>query len=256
MKIFLKPKYEESTSNYYHFLIGYLLPIVDVLSNNTDKKVEYVVRDCGLMNTWFEKLKMSYDIKTINSEEFLIQSLGSDDVITFNYYDDPNFPNKPDTADMLKKVRKVYGVNNYNNIGVGILTRSFAKTNISGFTKKNNKSRFIKNIEELTYVINKKVGDCILLDTSKDDYQSVVNTYNNLSTLIGQWGAGLTNMIWMPSNSTIIEITSKDKFKDHQWDNCYKELAKLLNHNFISIEAQEVWDGRVDIQKILELVKN
>lgn len=255
MKSFLSPKYEESTNNYYHFLIGYLLPIIDTIYNNTDKSIEYVVRDCGLMNTWFEKLKDFYSIQIMNSEEFLTKPSELDNITMLDYYDNQYFLSKPKTMLILKQTKQIYNIGTSDNINIGILTRNFAKTNISGFTQKNNKPRFIKNIKDLQNIINNNISNCALIDTSEDNYQSVINTYSSLKILIGQWGAGLTNMIWMQPNSTIIEITAKDKFNNNKWENCYKDLAILLGHNFISVEAQKVWDGPVDIEKILDLVK-
>jgi hypothetical protein len=257
MKKFLIPKHEGSLSNYYHFLIGYLLPIIDTLSNDTDKSVKYVVRDCGPMNIWFERLKIFYNVEVLDLEKFLGECLDSENKIIFDYYDDPKFFNNRNMKEILKKLKWLYSrdTSNHKNENIGVLTRSFAKTNISLFTRVNNKPRFIENTKELIDIINKNVGNCTPIDTSEDNCESIINTYNNLKILIGQWGAGLTNLVWMPPNSTIIQIMSKDKLNANEWENCYRDLAKLLNHNFILVEAQENWTGPVDIEKILDCFK-
>jgi hypothetical protein len=257
MKKFLIPKHDGSLDNYYHFLIGYLLPITEVLSKNTDKNIEYVVRDCGQMNVWFERLQVFYDIEIMGIEQFLGECLDSENKIIFDYYDDPKFFNKRNMKEILKKLKWFYSrdTSNHNNENVGVLTRSFAKTNISLFTRINNKPRFMENSKDLIDRINEDVGSCAPIDTSEDSCESVINTYNNLKILIGQWGAGLTNMVWMPPNSTIIQVMSKDGLNANLWENCYRDLAKYLNHNFILVEAQETWTGPVDIEKILDCFK-
>jgi hypothetical protein len=256
MNFFLIAKYEESHNNYYHFLIGYLLPVVDTLSNNIDKDIKYVVRDCGLMNTWFKKLKNFYNIEVMNSEQFLIESLKSKNKVTFDYYDDrPYFFDKPKIKEILEKLKMFYNIEITNKKNIGVLTRDFAKTNISLFTKNHNKPRFIENTKDLIDSINNNIGTCIALDTSEDSCESVIKTYGNLKILIGQWGAGLTNMLWMPPNSTIIQIISYDELNAKLWETCYKDFAELLDHNFVSIEAQETWTGPVNIEKILDCLE-
>ena len=60
----------------------------------------------------------------------------------------------------------------------------------------------------------------------------------------------------MPPKSTIVQITAKEKILMGAWKNCYKDLAFALDHNFVSLEAQETWNGPVDTNKILELIKS
>ena len=246
-------------NNAYHFFIGYLVPIVDYLSKNTNQKITYIFRSCGIMNVWLYSLEEIFKIKIIilDTEQFLTKILQTEDVVIFDDYDDVNLFNKNKINILLNKLRNAYRVDpslSKDNT-VAILTRDFARGNPSLYTKGLNFSRFIENIDELYYAILKN-NKCKLVDTSKDEYKNVLDCYRKSNILIGQWGAGLTNMIWMPRNSTIIEIVAKEKKLDSKWKDCYKYLAKCLGHKFISIQAQETWDGPVDINKILELIKN
>lgn len=257
IKVFLIAKHESTLNNYYHFLTGYLTPVIDILLKNNNKNITYVVRDCGLMNEWFLPLKEYYKIKILNIEKFLFESSDSQNKIIFNNYDDSKLFKTNNMDILLNKVKKFYKVTNFKNEekNIGILSREFAIKNISHFTQVSGKSRFIKNIDELLNSIN-KLNNCNLVDTSTLNYKDVIDFYSKINFLIGQWGAGLTNMIWMPPKSTIIQITAKEKMLVGMWDNCYKDLAFALGHNFISIEAQETWDGPVNINQILELIKN
>jgi hypothetical protein len=257
IKVFLIARHESTLNNYYHFLTGYLTPIIDILLKNNNKNTTYIVRDCGLMNEWFLPLKKYYKIKILNIEKFLFKSSDSQNKIIFNNYDNPELFKTNNMDILLNEVKNFYKVINLKNEekNIAILSREFAIKNISQFTQTSLKPRFIENIDELLSSIN-KLNNCNLIDTSTLNCQEVIDSYSKINFLIGQWGAGLTNMIWMPPKSTIIEITAKEKMTQGPWKDCYKNLALMLGHNFISIEAQETWSGPVDINKILELIKN
>ncbi len=256
-KIFLIARHESTLNNYYHFLTGYLTPIIDTLLKKNNKNTTYIVRDCGLMNEWFLPLKEYYKIKILDIEKFLFKSSDSQNKIIFNNYDNPELFKTNNMDILLNEVKNFYKVTNLKNEekNIAILSREFAIKNISQFTQTSGKSRFIENIDELLNSIN-KLNKCNLIDTSTLNCQEAIDSYSKINFLIGQWGAGLTNMIWMPPKSTIVEITAKEKITQDHWKDCYKNLALMLGHNFISIEAQETWNGSVDINKILELIKD
>jgi capsular polysaccharide biosynthesis protein len=211
------------------------------------------------MNVWLHSLKEIFKIKIdiLDTEQFLTKALKTKDVVIFNDYDKVDLFAKNKINILLNKLRNFYRVDHFTNKedNIIILTRNFAKNNVSVYTKTSKVSRFMENIEELYNEIL-KTNKCKLVDTSEDEYKDVLECYTKSNIMIGQWGAGLTNMIWMPRNSTIVEITAKEIEIDSEWKDCYKYLAKSLGHKFVSIQAQETWDGPVDINKILELIKN
>jgi hypothetical protein len=258
-EVILITKDSSLLDNAYHFFIGYLVPIVDYLSKNANSETTYIFRSSGTMNVWLYSLKEIFKIKVnvLDTEQFLTKILQTKDVVIFDDYDNVELFNKNKVNILLNKLRNFYKVDSFSNKenNVAILTRNFAKNNISLYTKSSKVSRFIENIDELYHEIL-KTNKCKLVDTSEDQYKDVLECYTKSNIIIGQWGAGLTNMIWMPRNSTVIEIIAKEKKIDSKWKDSYKYLSKSLGHNFISIQAQETWDGPVDINKILELIKN
>lgn len=71
--------------------------------------------------------------------------------------------------------------------------------------------------------------------------------------LIGDHGGDLTNMLWLPDNSTVIEIFSQN----HPPYTCYWHLANCLGHNYYSVFTDS--DGKVNLdalQLILDDVRN
>ena len=246
-------------NNAYHFFIGYLVPLVDYLSKNANNETTYILRGSGVMNRWLYSLQNIFkiEINILDTEQFLTKALTTKDVVIFNDYDKIDLFVENKIKILLNKLRNFYRVDHFINKenNIVILTRSFAKNNISLYTKDSKFSRFIENVDELHNEIL-KTNKCKLVDTSEDEYKEVLKCYTESNIIIGQWGAGLTNMIWMPRNSTVIEITAKEIKIISEWRDAYKYLAKCLGHNFISIQAQETWDGPVNINKILELIKN
>jgi hypothetical protein len=258
-EVILIPRDSSYLNNAYHFFIGYLVPLVDYFSKNTNNETTYILRGSGVMNVWLYSLVDIFKIKIniLDTEQFLTKVLKTKDVVIFNDYDKVELFAENKINILLNKLRNFYKVDHFTNKenNALILTRSFAKNNISSYTIDSKFSRFIENIDELYNEIL-KTNKCKLVDTSKDEYKDVLNCYTKSNIIIGQWGAGLTNMIWMPRGSTVIEITAKEKPILSQWKNSYKSLAQCLGHKFVSIQAQEIWDGPVDINKILELIKD
>lgn len=78
----------------------------------------------------------------------------------------------------------------------------------------------------------------------------------NANVMMGLHGAGLTNMLFMPNQSKIIEL----RMKGDEHNNCYFSLASALNLNYyyITCEANKnkmlEADFYVDIQKIENLL--
>jgi capsular polysaccharide biosynthesis protein len=73
--------------------------------------------------------------------------------------------------------------------------------------------------------------------------------------LVGQYGAGLTNMIWMPKGSLVIELRAPSIIFDDTWNNCYKTLAESLGHRFEVLEAQKDWHSPIDSERVGKQIK-
>jgi capsular polysaccharide biosynthesis protein len=58
-----------------------------------------------------------------------------------------------------------------------------------------------------------------------------VNRFAAASVLVGQHGAGLANMLWMPTGSTVIEIIPQEKRKKRY----FEALARALGHAYVAV---------------------
>ena len=86
--------------------------------------------------------------------------------------------------------------------------------------------RFIVNEMEVEEILSKYNFECLCFEDFT--WEEQISISKNTEILVSLHGAGLTNMIAMPSNSNIIEFRKQD---DRQ-NNCYFSLASALKINY------------------------
>lgn len=112
-------------------------------------------------------------------------------------------------------------LNNQSNLSFG------EKIYIS---RKKAPSRRVYNEEELERLLN-KVGFRIV-DNEDYNFFDQISIYSKAKYLVSIHGAGLTNMIWMPKNSTILEMHKKKTNKKDRHSLVYWYLADTLGHKY------------------------
>jgi capsular polysaccharide biosynthesis protein len=116
-----------------------------------------------------------------------------------------------------------------------------------------NETSLVRSIEPLGYQI------AVMEELS---FTEQVNLMRNTTMLLSSHGAGLTNMIFMPTGSAVIEIRREaDSF-----NNCFYWLASVLGHRYYYLGAQGLplklnkseylaEDLVVDVPRLLEVLK-
>jgi len=87
--------------------------------------------------------------------------------------------------------------------------------------------------EEKLYPILKKYGFEIVLAEDLSFYRQI-EVFTGASVIAGMHGAGLTNMVFMPPDSAVIEVRQAG---DRQ-NNCYFSLADALRHRYNYVIAE------------------
>lgn len=259
MEIFLVAKHSKSLENPYHFWTGYFLPIANELRKENSKNNTYFVRECGPMTHWLEYLKLFYDVRILKPGIILREFLNNKNSIVFDNWDDPNNFNNKEFLESILFIKSIFTKENKeNNKKIAILNRDdslpFYTSGQQEIVSSSTKTRKITNINNLFDKI-KNEYPCDLVDTTKVSPGLAIKKYKNFDILIGQMGAGLTNMIWMDTGSTIIEVCAPGMLFSEKWDSCYELLAKATGNKFIRVFAQEKWDGDVDIDLIYEIIR-
>lgn len=82
--------------------------------------------------------------------------------------------------------------------------------------------------------------------------------------LIGQHGAGLTNMLFLPSNATVIELHTNPEVNNNFFDDEYYKIASQLKLNYLAFFAnkssnkQNVFeeDVEIEVEGLCNLIKS
>jgi hypothetical protein len=247
----------------YHFWLGYYIPICEWLLRNPETGSNVVV-ECGPMTPWLENLNAFREVSIVKPRTALSWHLRGPEYIEsniFEYLDDPRNFSKSEglkNIQMLKRVFFPESEPKSESIQIGILQRNhslpFYNSAESEIKTSGAERRDIPNINELKVLLGADARTSII-DTSEASPNDSVAIYAKLSVLVGQYGAGLTNMIWMPKGSLVIELRGPGILTDHTWDDCYKTLAESLGHRFEVLEAQKDWHSPIDSERVGKQIK-
>ena len=251
MKNILLSKHDGSLENPYHFWIGYLLPIINEIDSNKNSNDTFLIHECGKMTHWLKTLSDYYkNIDIVRIENIFQLYLNNNKNKIFNNYDNPLNFNKDFLLKSTTLAKNIFIDKKYNDkTPIGILDRRPLEEYDGN--EKNKTTRLINNIDQLK---NMTKQNSKVINTSNYDPVKSASEYSQLSVLVGQWGAGLTNMIWMKPGSTIIQISAPQKIYPELWENSFKLLAECLGHNFINIVAQDNWSSDADLEKIVKII--
>jgi hypothetical protein len=143
-------------------------------------------------------------------------------------------------------------------IEIGVLQRNpslpFYDSAESEIKSSGAERRSIPNIRDLMVLLDTEARTSII-DTSEASPNDAVSTYSKLRVLVGQYGAGLTNMIWMPRGSLVVELRGPGRLFDEPWDDCYKILAECLGHRYEVLKVQEDWHSPIDSERVGRQIK-
>lgn len=94
--------------------------------------------------------------------------------------------------------------------------------------------RYIQNEDSLLEILKKYNFEVVYAEDLT--FYEQVNLFHQASIIAGIHGAGLTNMMWMSSNQTVIEIRESGDDKN----NCYFALASIMNHRYFYLLANYI----------------
>ena len=121
---------------------------------------------------------------------------------------------------------------------------SITKTSGNGSPKKifitrdSDKVRKLTNQDEIISLLTKYDFTPVMLE--KLTIAEQINLFRNATCVAGVQGAGLSNMIFMPQDSLIINLINKNHH-----DTCFFNLANALNHKIIMQQCETV--GETDL---------
>ena len=239
-----------SVQEYYHFLLGYLGPIMLWVARNPEKQI--AVRDCGPMNIWIDTFLTDTDVELLNPGAMLHLFAGKvhrstvlrgfDDPASFDSRRLNEFRNLILEKTHHKPGRSQLGGTDGDNLEVAksitVVDRAssgaFNDTNAAEVPASGAAVRSIPNLHNAIHASG-FAEQTTIVDAAHIAPADQVRLFENTKVLVGQHGAGLTNMLWMRPGSSVIEILPPSP----PWvEPIFTNLAGALGHQ-ITVVQQE-----------------
>lgn len=243
-----------SVQEYYHFLLGYLGPILMWLKAHPNKEI--AIRDCGPMQPWIDLLLDPAVVQQHNAGAMLhLVAQGQHPTVFLKGFDDPD----QFDARKLKVFREIV-LNRVNQShkapkGTTVIDRSvvgeFNNSAAAEIPASGSAVRSTPNLANAVSALQSQ-DHFLLVDSALLMPTEQIEIFVGTRVLVGQHGAGLTNMLWMPTGGTVIEILPPLE----PWVSpIFKKLAITLGHTHVAI-PQESNHGNIDTAVLLEAIKN
>ena len=111
-----------------------------------------------------------------------------------------------------------------------------AKKNIF-LTRRKSRSRKILNEQEIYNFLDE--NSFSVIETDDMSFLEQVKLFSNAKILISSHGAGLTNMVFMPQNSIIIELMPEySKYDKFEINKCFENMSNALSFKYIKIDCK------------------
>jgi hypothetical protein len=247
--------WDGSIQQFYHFILGYFMPLSLWLDETKDSQI--AVRDCGPMNIWFQAVGPYPDIEVIPPGSALHAVLGDrmkHEIL--HGMDDPNAFNQRKLragAQSIKNRLSVLDSAEESQLEILIVDRATSENFYHGPESETHMSgrerRHVPNISEIadlpSYRSRSEVVDFAQMTPKLQIEKSMQATI-----LVGQHGAGLVHMLWMPRGSHVIEIAPP---LPSQVGKIFEKLALTMGHSYSRILQNDV-HAPIDINELSRLI--
>lgn len=226
-----------SVQHYYHFLLAYLFPVTLWVADHPDARP--VVRDCGPMNPWFDVVSEG-GFTVVPPGVMLHHFARGAPATVLPASDDPESFDGHRLARFRTEVLERAGVEAPEEASSIMLVRRgrsdpYYATEASEQRSSGAFRRSIPNVADLADALSAR-WPTRLVDPAELDPAEQLRLHAGTRTLIGQHGAGLANMIWMPPGSAVIEVLPP--MPDHL-SVIFANLAAALGHRYTVIPQQD-----------------
>jgi hypothetical protein len=203
--------WQGTPDRFYHFLLGYLVPLL--IWQERTGNLDIAVRDSGPHNPWFELLRPQTSVEFLPPGMMLERYLSHrQERVVFHDWDNPTRFHRRALASArtaaLNNSRSAVGPNS-DSPRITILER---RPSVEHYRKASAETpgggadwRSIPNLGDIADSL-RDTGLVKVVDTASMTPQEQVLTLLNTDLLIAQHGAGLSNMLWMESGRSVIEI--------------------------------------------------
>ena len=252
-RVLLVPnQWSGSVQEYYHFLLGYLGPVLVWREKHPDAQI--AMRDCGPMQPWIDTLLDDADLVMLNPGAMLHLFAGKVHRATvLRGFDDP----QRFDAGKLRAFRDIAlrkaGIEPGPRQHITVIDRATAgEFNETAAAEVPASGAAVRSVPNLRAAIEQAGlgGRAQIMDAAHVAPRDQMTRFAETGLLIGQHGAGLANMLWMPAGSTVVEILPPSP----PWvEPIFTNLATALGHR-IHVVRQEGPHAPVDVDALARAV--
>ena len=257
-------RHHGSLEHPWHFWLGYLLPLAHEIIGNVNRGNLVRVRDCGPMNCWLNTLTPYCDLEIVKPGLLLRDFLSDARSVIFDHWDNPDGFSRPEFLSAVEALRRLLHVDAHsraasmNRPEIVLLERGpaldFYNSEWSEIRSSAADRRCISNPLDLKASLA-SLGTTRVVDSSRWDPYVAAAAYGDADILVGQYGAGLANMLWLKQGSLIVEIRAPERLNVDPWDDCYLSLAGAIGCRFVRIVAQANWHGYVECEQVRDAIR-
>lgn len=228
-----------SVQQYYHFLLGYLAPIVAWVDKSGATAI--TVRDCGPMNSWFGVLPKNIDVDVMQVGHFLHVFSGKlQPCVVLKGMDFPEEFSQRDLTRFRLRMLELLEVSASPAHQVSILDRGpgdpFYFSPESEIDLSGSERRSVPNLAECIDSIEPGISS-EFFDAKSLSVREQVIRMARTRILVGQHGAGLANMVFMSPGGIIIEIQPP---LPGEVVELFKRLAHACGHTYVVVSQDSV----------------
>ena len=195
---------EDIYKNYcksYKFFFKYCLPQLNLLPKKY-LKFNFITESLKILGIKDQQILAINKKSNIKIKELILPVLANFDLTLINQLRDKLTAN-------VKNVKSEFGDKIY-------------------ISRQGQKLRFIENELEIVELLSSYGFKKVVMENYS--YQEQIAICHNARYVIGPHGAGLTNILFMKKNSTILELSAKN---DNDFFNGFYILANMLGHNYL-----------------------
>ena len=231
---------DEKSFHYFHWMCDALPRMIQirsytksypVLIPNSFMKYDYIASSLN-------KLKINYLVYEYN-QKYKINEL----LISSHVADSGNY-NKKNITELAKSFKTEQNMKNLKKIWI---------------SREKSKHRKIINEADIRDILLKYNYEIIYPEDH--NFLDQISLFTNAKVIAGLHGGGLTNIIYAPSETIILEV----RRENDDLNNCYFSLASELDMNYFYLNAKRLGDDLYidnvevnidDLVKVLDLIEN
>ena len=249
--------WQGTPDRFYHFLLGYLVPLALWQERTGAKEID--VRDSGPHNGWFNLLQPGTSVELMPAGVMLERYLSNrQERVVFHDWDNPTrFHHRSlrRARALVLEWRQPAERSKEHAPRITLLER---RPSVQHYRERDAEIpggaadwRSIPNIREVADALS-DIGSVTVLDTAEMTPHEQVASLLNTDLLVAQHGGGLSNMLWMESGKSVVEILPP---RPLTIDAIFHNLAAACRLGYRAV-PQKSEHSPVDTQPILQAAQD